>query len=319
MYQEQLISTIQKKIGKHKSLIDEVSNALDISYDAAHRRISMKSKFSIEEAVQLANHFGFSMDRTFQGGEQVMVKRTKDIQNITDLSNYLDSSFHYLTDYLPNQGTSLYYSAKDIPLFYTINGDFLSTFKLYVWLYLLDLKGLDISFETFQANAPTIASSRKLTRFYASINTHEIWNDTTINSTLQQIIYFFQSGLLTAENGKILCDSLKELLFSLEKKCIPKSEHYHLYYHDLLILNNNVLIADAHRKSLFVPYTMLGYFVTSDMDTCKHVSDFFQHQLKNSRLLNTAGTRDKKMFFNRAYQKVEFYKNQIASFHDIFS
>lgn len=317
MYQEHLISVIQKKIGKRKSLIDEVSNALDISYDAAHRRIAVKSKFSIEEAVQLADYFGFSLDKTLRGGEHVMVKRTKDIQNMDDLRNYLDSSLKSLTDYLPNQDTSLYYSAKDIPLFYTIKTDLLSKFKRYVWLYLLNPEGLDLSFETFQATTPIADSSRKLTNFYTSINTHEIWNDTTINSTLQQIMYFFQSGLLTAENGKTLCDNLKELLFSLEKKCVRGNEQYRLYYHDLLILNNNVLVADASRKSLFVPYTMLGYFITSDMDTCRHVFDFFQHQLKNSRLLNTAGTRDKKMFFNRAYQKIDLYKSQITAFHDI--
>jgi len=317
MHQEQLINVIQKIIGKHRSLIEEVSNALDISYDAAHRRISMKSKFSIEEAVQLANHFSFSMDSTFQRKEHVLVKRTKEIQSSADLGDYLDESFKSLSEYLPNPETSMYYSAKDIPLFYTINTDFLSTFKRYVWLNLLRPEAQDIRFETFLENAPIISSGQKLYHFYASTDTHEIWNDTTINSTLQQIMYFFHAGLLTAESGKLLCDSLKELLFSLEKKCVPQNRQFHLYYHDLLILNNNVLIQDAHRKSLFVPYTMLGYFITSDADTCKHVSNFFQHQLRNSKLLNTAGTRDKKMFFNRAYQKIDIYKSQIASFYDI--
>ncbi|MGJ1285904.1 hypothetical protein ACR78F_00780 [Sphingobacterium spiritivorum] len=317
MYQELLIREIQKKTGRHQSLIAEVSAALDISYDAAHRRISMKSKFSIEETVLLANYFGFSMDQVFQRGEHVLVKRTKEIQTLNDFSSYLDNSLKSLMDYLPGTETSLYYSAKDIPIFYTINTDLLSTFKRYVWLNMLNMEGLDISFETFEKNARIMDNSRKLNHFYSAISAHEIWNDTTINSTLQQIMYFFHAGLLTADNGKSLCENLKELIFSLEKKCTAQNEQYRLYYHDLLILNNNVLVADKQRKSLFVPYTMLGYFITSDTDTCKHVSNFFQHQLKNSKLLNTAGTRDKKMFFNRAYQKIDLYKNQITSFNDI--
>ncbi len=317
MHQEQLIRAIQKKIDKQHSIIEAVSSALDISYDAAHRRISMKSKFSVEEGVQLANFFGLSMDKIFQSGEHVLVKRTKEIQTHQDLRNYLENSLKSLTEYLPNQETALYYSAKDIPLFYTINADALSLFKRYVWLHLLNLEGLDIPFEMFQATAPIVDSHQRLHQFYASISTHEIWNDTTINSTLQQIMYFFQAGQLAAETGKMLCEHLKELLFALEKKCTPQNEQYRLYYHDLLILNNNVLITDPHRKSLFVPYTMLGYFITDDTDTCQHVSNFFQHQLKNSKLLNTAGVRDKKMFFNRAYQKIDLYKNRIASFHDI--
>lgn len=317
MYQEILIDVIRKKIGRNKSIIEEVAAVLDISYDAAHRRISMKSKFSIEEAVQLANTFNFSMDKIFQGSDSVLVKKTKDVQNFEDLNRYLESSFKYLTVHASDMDTSLYYSAKDIPLFYTINTDLLSKFKLYVWLYLLNLDDMKMSFDTFHGKAPIVDHGQQLNHFYASIRINEIWNDTTINSTLQQIIYFFQSGLLSAEDGRTLCDSLKELIFGLEQKCSDKNDQYRLYYHDLLILNNNVMISDHYQKSLFVPYTMLGYYITNDENTCKTVYDFFQHQLKNSKLLNTAGTKDKNMFFNRVYQKIDFYKNQMTVFPDM--
>jgi len=67
----------------------------------------------------------------------------------------------------------------------------------------------------------------------------------------------------------------------------------------------------------FVPYTMLGYFITKDNDTCQNALEFYQHQLKNSILLNTAGTRDKNIFFNKMYQKIDFYKKQIKSFAEL--
>src|SRR5690606_7297542 len=116
MFQEILIDTIRKRMGINKSLIDEIAGVLDISYDAAHRRISMKSKFSIEEAVQLANHYGLSMDKLFQGSDSVLVRKTKDVQNFGDLTRYLESSFKYLTVHDANRDTALFYSAKDIPL-----------------------------------------------------------------------------------------------------------------------------------------------------------------------------------------------------------
>lgn len=53
MNQEVLLRQIRKKIG-NKSLNDEIANILNISYDAAHRRTSMKAKFSFEEAIELA-------------------------------------------------------------------------------------------------------------------------------------------------------------------------------------------------------------------------------------------------------------------------
>src|SRR5690606_16516756 len=149
MYQETLIDSIRKKIGTHKSVIDEVAGALDISYDAAHRRISMKSKLSIEEVVQLANHCSLSLDQLFQGSDTVLIKKTKDVQRFDGLSEYLESSFKYLNVHASDMGTSLFYSAKDIPLFYTVNTNLLSKFKLYVWLYLLNLEDMNMSFDSF--------------------------------------------------------------------------------------------------------------------------------------------------------------------------
>lgn len=313
MYQEKLIQEIQRKIDPSKSLIEVIADALDISYDAAHRRISMKSKFSIGETVQLANRFSLSLDKLFQQSDHILVKKTAEIQSFNDLSNYLEHSFKSLTEFDPNLQTYLYYSAKDIPIFYTINTGLLSIFKKYVWLNLLSPDGLEFSFESFLSKTPIDSRGQKLYDYYSSIRVKEIWNDTTINSTLQQIIYFSQAGLLTAENGKMLCEQLKELLFSLEKSCVPNNDQYQLYYHELLILNNNVLVGNNDRKSLFVPHTMLGYFITNDKDSCRHAFNFYQHQLNNSRLLNTAGTRDKKMFFNKVYQKIDRYKAQVSA------
>lgn len=313
MYQEILIQTIQRKLEKQQSLIEAVAVALDISYDAAHRRISIKSKFSIEETVRLAKAFEISLDNLFLDTETVLVKKTREIQNFHDLTYYLENSLRSLAAYNADEQTSLYYSAKDIPLFYTIGNNVLSKFKLFVWLNLLGSKQDEISFESFRFQAPMLETSEGLKDFYDTVQVNEIWNDTTINSTLQQIMYFFQSGLLTVDNAFALCDNLKELIHTLEKKCEPSNEQYRLYYHDLLILNNNVLVSDEIKKSLFIPYTMLGYFITQDAETCTHAHNFYQYQLKNSKLLNTAGTRDKKIFFNKTYQKVDFYKNQIQS------
>jgi plasmid maintenance system antidote protein VapI len=317
MYQEKLIRAIQKRIGAQDSLIERISTALDISYDAAHRRISKKSKFTIEETIRLAQVFGISLDALLENKGHVLVRKTKEIRSATDLSDYLGNSFQALTEYNADEHTSVYYSAKDIPLFYTIGHNLLSKFKLFVWLNLLDFGKGEVSYEDFNYQAPLVDNNENLLKFYSSVQVHEIWNDTTINSTLQQILYFFQSGLLQLDNAVALCDNLTDLIKSLERKCTPKNKYFQMYYHELLILNNNVLIFNGQQRSFFVPYTMLGYFITKDIDTCQNALEFYQHQLKNSVLLNTAGTRDKNIFFNKMYQKIDFYKKQIKSFAEL--
>jgi len=106
-------------------------------------------------------------------------------------------------------------------------------------------------------------------------------------------------------------------LINLEEKCSKNKPNYHLYFNELLILNNNVLISNTEKSKLFIPYTMLGYFITNDLNTTKNASTYFLDQLKNSKSLNLSGTRDRKLFFNKANQKVDYYINRVNNHFSI--
>lgn len=224
-----------------------------------------------------------------------------------DMEAYFRHSAENISAFLDCPGATMYYSAKDIPLFYTIGGTMLSKFKLYVWLNLLTGSQNQQPFENFTVDQSLMPHSQSLKAVYESVEVNEIWNDTTINSSLQQIFYFFQAGLLTLPNALLLCEDLKSILATAEERCCHDGSQFNLYYNELLILNNNVLLTAPGLQSLFVPYTMLGYFITGDKDTCSNALDFFRHQVKNSKSLNQSGTRDRKLFFNKAFQKIDFY------------
>lgn len=312
-YQELLLKTIRKQLNSKTSLIDEIAVILSISYDAAHRRIAQKSKFSIEETIQLCHHYGLSMDAVFGNANKVLVEKTKEIQSFDDMVQYFEQSANYLRYYQDSPQATLFYSAKDIPLFYTIGGTLLSKFKLYVWLNLLIDREKQESFEKFHLPRSLQEYSTQLKSVYENVAVSEIWNDTTINSTLQQICYFFESGLLTGANATLIYEEVKLLLDLVEEKSSRNDARYHLYYNELLILNNNVLISHAEKSTLFIPYTMLGYFITEDSPTTRNASDYFLHQIKNSKSLNLSGTKDRKLFFNKARKKVDYYIQKLDS------
>jgi hypothetical protein len=306
--QDILIGAIRKKIKSTQSIIEAIAIALNISYDAAHRRVSSKSKFSIDETIVLCRAYDISMDALFSGANKVLVEKTKEIVSFEDMVAYFRQSSGYLEKYRTTKNVSLFYAAKDIPLFYTIGGTLLSKFKMFVWLDLL--VGLGKTFEDFVFPDSFQDYTQRLKVVYDSVSVHEIWNDTTLNSTLQQIFYFFDSGLLSAGNAVFLCEDLKTLLALVEKKCVDQA-NYQLYYNELLILNNNVLFSSADSSTMFIPYTALGYFITEDKATCKNASDYFIRQIKNSKSLNLSGTRDRKIFFNKALRKIDFYLQKI--------
>ncbi len=311
---EILLQAIRKQLPDHTSLISELATVLNISYDAAHRRISQKSKFTIAETVTLCRHYKISMDKLFFQEQKVIMEKTKEIHSMEDMIAYFRHSSEKLQLFTSLSETKMYYSAKDIPLFYTADGTLLSKFKLYVWMNLLNGSKNQEPFEKFSIDGQLSEYTQTLKKVYESVEVHEIWNDTTINSTLQQILYFFEAGLVNLQNAIALYDDLKAIIHKAEKKCVH-DPLYHIYYNELLILNNNVLVTDAKKQALFIPYTMLGYFITDDSETCSSTLSFFLNQVKNSKSLNVSGTKDRKQFFNKSLHKIDFYierlKNEI--------
>lgn len=309
MVQELLIKEIRRKIGP-ASLNDEIANVLNISYDAAHRRTSSKSKFSFEESIMLAKFYHISLDRFTQDESTIIAKKTKPIRRTEDLLTYFEDSLHLLNDFKINPETNVYYSAKDIPFFYTISNSVLSKFKLFVWMNLLNEKDFMKPFEDSRFEKYAVKSD-DLKTLYENLNVTEIWNSTTISSILNQISFYTEIQLLKKNTALLILDELKNLIRNIEKKAEDGNQKFQIYAHDLLILNNSILFESQGKSSLFVPFNMFGYMMTDDKNTCDDALNFFQHQIKNSTSLNFSGQRDRKKFFNKMIESTEFFEKSL--------
>lgn len=317
-YQQQFLKAIRSKIPNSVSLIDEIASVLEISYDASYRRISEKSKFSIDETIRLADHFKISLDNLFSGKEKVIVEKTIEIETLKDMLHYFKSSAEQIALLTRKSNTALYYSAKDIPLFYFMDGTILSKFKAYVWLNLLNKEQKNIAFENFVIDESFSEHMHKIKSTYENVIVNEVWNDTTINSSLQQILYFYEAGLLNLKNANALCKDLKRIMNVIQEKC-NNDPNFALYYNELILLNNNMLIETEEKLTMFVPYTLLGYFITDNENSCKNVHQFFKQQIANSIPLGQSGIREQNLFFNRAIRKIDYYLEKINSQVDLFN
>lgn len=313
--QDLLLKAIRQGFGAKNSINDEIAGVLNISYDAAHRRVSGKSKFSIEETVALANHYNISLDKLFAQKDQVIVEKTIEITSLKDMLSYFRKSAIHIETLTKSRNSVLYYSAKDIPLFYFMDGTILSKFKAYVWLAFLNQKQQNVSFENFVIDEAFLEHTQKLKTIYENVSVREIWNDTTINSSLQQILYFYEAGLLSFKSAVALYNDLKRILNLIKEKC--NSQNFSIYYNEIILLNNNMLIDSTEKLTMFIPYTLLGYFITDNEESCKNVHSFFNQQIDNSKLLNQAGIRDQNQFFNKAFRKIDYYMEKLNNQVDL--
>lgn len=310
-YQQLLLQQIRKEIGLKISINDEIAAVLNISYDAAHRRVSGKSKFSIEETVLLAKHFKISMDHLFLDSNHIIVEKTIEILTLADMLKYFQNSALFIEKITKNENSVIYYSAKDIPLFYFMDGTILSKFKAFVWINMLNSKQKQLNFEDFVINESFFEPMRKLKKVYEKTRINEVWNDTTINSSLQQISYFYEAGLLNFDSAQLLFRDLRRILDVIKNKCLDVNNTYSLFFNELILLNNNLLFKSEKKLTMFVPYTLLGYFITENEESCSNVNTFFEQQIDNSLHLNAAGIKGKNKFFDKMTRKIDFYETQI--------
>ncbi len=315
--QEILLKQIRKQLSESASINDEIASVLEISYDAAHRRVSGKSKFSIDETIVLAKHYRISLDNLFFSEQKVIIEKTIEVTNLQEMQLYFSHSAAKIESLSQNSDSVLYYSAKDIPLFYFMDATIISKFKAFVWLNLLNSNSLNTSFEKFVVDASFAEPMQKLKKSYEKLNVREIWNDSTINSSLQQIQYFYDADLLSFKSAIALFEDLKRILDNLKEKSNSIDSNFSIYYNELVMLDNNLLFENKEKLTLFVPYTLLGYFITDNLESCQNVRKWFLQQFKNSKPLHQLGVKEQNIFFNKAIRKIDFYEQKLKNQLDL--
>lgn len=310
-----LIQELNKHLSKGKSLNDTISEVLDISYDAAHRRASGKSKFSLEEGISLSKHFGISLDKLFKTNDRdfIAVEKTAQINNEEDLASYYNRSFKEISAIPNKQQCQLFYSAKDIPIFYTLSNEILNKFKSFVWLKILDTSFPHITFSDYTPIPQLKKAAENLGTLYDNFKRVEIWDITTINSLLKQIHFYFLSQELSHKDAFKITTELKSLVLDIEQKINTNDERLSIYHNELLLMNNSVLINSEQANFFYTPFTMLSYYKTNDKQTYLEAELFFQKQLSSSKMLNTSGAKEQKTFFNKIHGKIDALEQLIRA------
>ncbi|RED50161.1 hypothetical protein [Seonamhaeicola aphaedonensis] len=322
--QEQFITLLKSKTSDSTSFVEEIASVLDIGYDAAYRRINLKTNLSLEEGVILARHFKVSLNKLFEIGNQntIVVELPPEPKNEVALEHWLKVSLQNVQVLSKLKGAEIFYSAKDIPLFHTLNDSLLTRYKMYVWLKDLniDMAKSQISFDEWMKTIPNslLESAFALGSIYKNISITELWNDNTVTGTLQQILYYFEAGLVSKDVALKICDDVHEVINDTEKQTIEQSigtpnnkKFFHLYKCDLHMLNNTIMVRTPHQKVFYSPFTVLSYFKIEHQDTCEMMNDFLNKQMSNSKLLATSGERDRTLFFKMIHQKISIAKERI--------
>lgn len=329
--QEQFIRYLKDKAHNNASFVDEVASILDIGYDAAYRRINSKTNLTLEEGIKLAKHYKVSLNNLFVVGNQnsILAELSPPIHNKEGLEIWLKESYNTVIPLTKLKDASIIYSAKDIPLFHTLKDSYLSRYKIYVWLKDVDTQMTQkkVTFDNFIKTIPKslLDSAFILGEVYKDINITEIWNNTTINGSLQQVLYYFEAGSLSKELALLICTDIEDVIRHVEMQAIQQSligsknkSIYNLYVNDIHTMSNTIMVKTPYQKVFFTPFTVISYFKIDHQPTCELMHEFFEKQMSISKLLVNSGEKDRSLFFNRMHQKINKLRERILLDNETF-
>ncbi|WP_405368606.1 hypothetical protein [Nonlabens sp. Asnod2-A12] len=312
--QDLIINRFRESVTDQTSFIQQVANVLDISYDAAYRRIQGKAKLTADEAMELAKTGQFSLDNIMVQDVKLSAlgEATTHVNSIKSMEEYLVETVKNLTQ-LGKDGVRFEYSAKDIPVYHHFDNSELARFKIYVWLQLMDPTFMETKYENFHLTMEMKSAMKEIAQLIERFEVCEIWNDTTVTSSLKQIDYFLTAGMLRLEDARILCKDIKNLIALKQKELL--TDRYDIHYHELLIMTNNS-IAYKHGKPVagFVTMTMLGYIRFTASNMLHRIEGYFKHQLKQATSLSHSNSKERARFFNKIEQKINALEKSLERY-----
>jgi hypothetical protein len=324
------LEKVKQKTNENHSLVDVITDVLQISKDAAYRRMRGETELSFDETVRLANHFRVSLSEVAGHSENSAVfQRQSFIKTIDNYREYLQNSLTQL-EYIANQKNHMmYYQAKDIPAFYHYALPKLAAFKIYVWLK--SVYGIDkIDGENYNLSMipeDLIEIVGKQWEVFSRINSTEIWSETTIRSIINQIEYYYEAGFFSSKEEALgICDEFKEMMKIIYKQALNgrkvhahnsdvfSSASYSMYFHEILLMDNHILTEfGEHNILYFIPYAGINYLSTADPDLTSDLKEFMSSQLKKAASVDNISEKERNRFFIRIKTKIDQLREKIIS------
>lgn len=321
--QQELFKQIRTLLPANLSLADEVAELLDISADSAYRRIRGEKLISFEELRTLAVHFRISLDAVLKidSRSTVFYGQFLNADNFNP-ETYLITLKENLEQIARCEHKEIYYEAKDFPPFHYFHFPQLACFKFFFWMKTI-YNHPDYSKMAFEENVllQTIEQlGAQVLKVYNKLPTTEIWSLETINSTIHQIEYYREAGIIRKQETyaqlldqlSAMVDHVKDQADCGEKLALGQKAYggptFRLYLNEAYLGHNTIMtVCDGHEK-VYINHGVLNQMMTPDKDFCENTRRYFDNTMKKSALISAANEKERNRFFNAMQDKISRVK-----------
>ncbi|HNP22798.1 MAG TPA: hypothetical protein PKM63_15495 [Panacibacter sp.] len=322
--QDALFTALKSKLQPSESLVDSVAAVLEVSTDSAYRRIRGDKELSLSELLKLSSRYNISLDHLSNNRLDAFcfygkLANAKDF----DFEDYM-SSVVQQTAYLASfKSKEFFYLSKDIPVFHYFHFQPFAAFKYYFWLKtILQVPQMQhVAIDLSNYPQTIFEKGKKSLSYFNQLDTTELWNIETVNSTIRQIDFYNDAGFFKSkEDVWLVYDSFEKLITHIEqqaalgykfnqgdssKKPLGK---FSLYFNEVIILDNSMLAITDNIKTAFLIHSAINFMLTNDTHFCDNMYRHVQALMRKSTLISSVSERERSRFFKIVRDKIESRK-----------
>jgi len=325
--QANFLNRIKIILGPDKSLVYELAELLGVSTDSIYRRLRGETLLTIDEIALLCKRFNISFD-ILSGNTSGLV--TFQFSLLKDVEGYLAHWNYMLNDMkqiAAAEKKQVIYAAVDIPLFHHFKFPELATFKLFYWMKeVMNEPSLkDKSFNPDWLIPELLQISKEIYSTYCEIPAIEIWTESTVNSMLKQIEYYWETGQFASKELALLIvdkaiDEIETIIKQAEncsktdKPSDPGSEklNFQIYQSDIEIGNNCVYTIRDNFSAVYMGFLTFNTMATNNEIYCRETEVWLTNITKKSTLISGIAQKQRYQFFRKIIQRYEALKLNIS-------
>lgn len=312
--QEKLFQKIRTLLTPHISLVDEVSEALNISTDSAYRRIRGEKRLLMEEFLLLSRQFRISADELLQlNTGLVCFNYYRLCEDNYDFEKYLESIHSDLENLSRQENPHIYLIFNELNIFQILLMPVVAAFKFFFW------GKSNLSFPGFQDKVFSVdhvtSRMRKLSRdiinLYINIPTVELIASEALSSMLKQLVFYYEAGFFaSSDDVRMLCDELLALLNHVKKQAefgfkfdfgtdpVGDEGNYKLYFNDLVMADNTVVVTSGQTQVCYITANVVNLLVSDNPAFYRQNLQWAKNLTGKSTLISGTAERDRNKYFN---------------------
>jgi hypothetical protein len=325
--QEVFIKHLKQVVPANVSLVDDIADLLKISNDSAYRRLRNETELSLDETYKICKHYRISVDSVFSNkGDSVTCNYIKLTDSAHNFESYLMSLLTQLTRLSKAEDAKIIYAAEEIPIFHSFYSKELAAFKLFYWqrsvLNVPDYQTKKFDLDSIPEKQLQLAADIHDT--YLKVPSIEIWTDETIQTTIKQIEYYFESGAFKEKEDAILVlQELKKMMKAIndysehENKNDPNKKNvtsFSLYNSDLVIGTNCIHINIGGVVFSYISFNTLNSLTTGNNEFCEEIEHWMKNLIKKSTLISGIAEKQRFQFFSKAYKAIDLCIERVKNY-----